>query len=405
MKPYYVAMIEKDVYWVGARDWNRRLFDALIPLPQGTTYNAYLVEGKEKRALIDTVNPGFHAELCDKINCVGDVTKIDYLIMNHAEPDHASGIPTILNASEKAVLVTTRKGAEMAATYFKVPESRMQIVGDGDSLDLGGKTMRFIEAPWLHWPETMFTYLTEDRILFPCDFFGAHTAVGLYDDEVQDLIPLAQRYFGEIMMPFRRMGAKAMDKIKGMDISIIAPSHGPIYRNPQRILEEYRKWTAGETKEKALIAYASMWGATESMVKAMEETLSSEGIEVRVFNLSIADVGDIARELVDSRAIVLGSPTLIGGMHPLATYATSLVNILKPPAKYAAFLGSYGWGGGALKQAQEMLHPTKIEIAGAVDVHGPPGDEGLKKVTELGKVLAAKIKGSGPPIATSSAVA
>jgi flavorubredoxin len=405
MKPYYVAMIEKDVYWVGSRDWNRRLFDALIPLPQGTTYNAYLVTGNEKTALIDTVNPGFHAELCDKINCVGDVTKIDYMIMNHAEPDHASAIPVIMESSNSATLVTTRKGAEMAATYFKVPAERTKIVGDGDSLDLGGKTLRFIEAPWLHWPETMFTYLTEDRILFPCDFFGAHTAVGLYDDEVQDLIPLAQRYFGEIMMPFRKLGAKAMDKIKGMDIAIIAPSHGPIYRNPQRIMEEYRKWTAGETKEKALIAYASMWGATESMVKAMEETLSSEGIETRVFSLPVSDVGDIARELVDSRAIVLGSPTLIGGMHPLATYATSLINVLKPPAKFAAFLGSYGWGGGALRQAQEMLHPTRIEIVGAVDVHGPPGDDGLKKVAELGKVLAAKIKGSGPPIATTSAVA
>ncbi len=405
MKPYYVSMVEKDVFWVGARDWNRRLFDALVPLPQGTSYNSYLLVGKDKTALVDTVNPGFHAELCDKINCVGDVTKIDYLIMNHAEPDHASAIPLIMETSEKAVLVTTRKGAEMAGTYFKVPESRIKVVGDGDGLDLGGKTVRFIEAPWLHWPETMFSYLNEDRILFSCDFFGAHTADGLYEDEVEDLIPLAQRYFGEIMMPYRRMGAKAMEKIRGMDIGIIAPSHGPIYRSPQQILEQYQTWTAGETREKVVIAYVSMWGSTDSMAKTMAETLSSEDVEVRLFNLTVTDVGDLARELVDSRAIVLSSPTVIGGLHPLAAYAASLVNILKPPAKYAAFLGSYGWGGGALKHAQEILRPTRIEVVGAVDVHGPPGDEGIKKVEELGRLLATKIKDTGRPIGTTEAVA
>lgn len=405
MKPYYVSMVEKDVFWVGARDWNRRLFDALVPLPQGTSYNSYLLVGKDKTALVDTVNPGFHAELCDKINCVGDVTKIDYLIMNHAEPDHASAIPLIMETSEKAVLVTTRKGAEMAGTYFKVPESRIKVVGDGDGLDLGGKTVRFIEAPWLHWPETMFSYLNEDRILFSCDFFGAHTADGLYEDEVEDLIPLAQRYFGEIMMPYRRMGAKAMEKIRGMDIGVIAPSHGPIYRSPQQILEQYQTWTAGETREKVVIAYVSMWGSTDSMAKTMAETLSSEDVEVRLFNLTVTDVGDLARELVDSRAIVLGSPTVIGGLHPLATYAASLVNILKPPAQYAAFLGSYGWGGGALKHVQEMLRPTRIEVVGAVDVHGPPGDEGIKKVEELGRLLATKIKDTGRPIGTTEAVA
>lgn len=405
MKPYYVSMIEKDVYWVGSRDWNRRLFDALVPLPQGTTYNAYLIVGKTKTALVDTVNPGFHAELCDKINCVGDVTKIDYLIMNHAEPDHASAIPVIMEASKDAVLVATKKGAELASLYFKVPESRMKVVGDGDSLDLGGKTLRFTEAPWLHWPETMFTYLTEDRILFPCDFFGAHTAVGLYDDEVQDLIPLAQRYFGEIMMPYRRMGAKALEKIKDLGIAIIAPSHGPIYRDPRRILEPYRKWCAGETREKAVIAYTSMWGATERLVKAMTETLSSEGIEVRVFNLPDTDIAELARELVDARAIVLGSPTVVGAMHPLATYAASLVGVLKPPAKYAAFLGSFGWGGGASRQAQELLHPTRIQVVGAVDVHGPPKDEDLRKVEELARLLSEKIKGRGEPVASTSAVA
>ncbi|HMK45765.1 MAG TPA: FprA family A-type flavoprotein [Methanocella sp.] len=406
MRPYYVAQIAKDVYWTGSKDWDRRLFDALIPLPQGTSYNSYLVLGSEKTALIDTVNPGFSDELCEKINCVGDVSRIDYLIMNHAEPDHASAVPVIMKISEHAVLIATRKGAEMAQLYFKVPKDRIKVVGDGDSLDLGGKTLHFIEAPWLHWPETMFTYLTEDRILFSCDYFGAHTAAGLYDDEVQDLIPLAQRYFGEIMMPYRRMGAKGLEKIRGLDIGIIAPAHGPVYRDPRRILDEYDRWTAGETKAKAVIVYTSMWGSTKRMADALYQILSREGIEVRIFNLPYSDMGDIARELVDARAIVLGSPTVIGGLHPLSAHAASLVKVLKPPARYAAFIGSYGWGGGAKREAQELLGPPmKIEIIEAVEVRGPANDEVIREVEELGHLLARKIRGDATPIATTSAVA
>ncbi len=251
--------------------------------------------------------------------------------MNHAEPDHASAVGYVLSESPDARLVTTAKGAQMAKLYFKVPDDRIQVVKDGDSLDLGGKTLKFIEAPWLHWPETMFTYAVEDKVLFPCDFFGAHTAFGMYDDENEGLIPLAQRYYGEIMMPFGRMGARALEKIEALDIRLIAPSHGPIYRNPGRIVDEYRKWTAGETREKAIIAFVSMWGSTDRMAKAMAEALENRGIEVAVFNLQGADIGDIARELVDARALVLGSPTVLGGLHPLASYAVSLVKALRPP--------------------------------------------------------------------------
>jgi flavorubredoxin len=294
----------------------------------------------------------------------------------------------------------------MAKLYFKVPDDRIRAVKDGDSIDLGNKTLTFIEAPWLHWPETMFTYLAEDKILFPCDFFGAHTAFGMYDDENADLLSLAKRYYGEIMMPFSRMGAKALEKISGLDIRMIAPSHGPVYRNPSRIIDEYRRWTAGETGEKAVIAFVSMWGSTNRMAKAFAEALENYGIEVCVFNLQGADIGEIARELVDTRAIVLGSPTVLGGLHPLAAYALNLVKVLRPPAKYAAFLGSYGWGGGALKQVQEQLGPTKIEVVGAVDIHGPPGDEAMGRVADLARQLSLKIKGvSGAEARTAESVA
>lgn len=391
MPEYNVPQISQDVYWVGVRDWNRRIFDALIPLPQGTTYNAYLVKGSKKTTLIDTVNPGFERELAGKVNQVADLADVDYLVMNHAEPDHAGAIPHVLNVSKAATLVTTEKGAKMAQEYYGVPKERIRTVADGDTIELGGKTLKFIEAPWLHWPETMFTYLVENEVLFPCDFLGSHTAAGFYDDDVEELIPFAKRYYGEIMMPFSKMGAKALDKIDDLNIELIAPSHGPIHRNPERILSAYREWTAGETEEKVIVVYVTMWNSTEAMIKTMVETLLGEGIEVALYNLINADLGDIAKDLVDSRAIVLGTPTVLGGMHPQAIYAAHLVKALRPPLKYGVVLSSYGWGGGALRQAGEILGPTKIEVVGALEVNGPPSDDDYEQIVEIARQLSAKI--------------
>jgi flavorubredoxin len=389
-----ISKIVEGVYWVGARDWNRRMFDALIPLPNGTTYNAYLIIGSNKKALIDTVNPGFEKELEDKVAQVVNPTDIDYVIMNHAEPDHAGSIPYIMALNTKAKLVTTAKGAKMAQIFYKVPEERIIAVRDGETLDLGGKTLQFIEAPMLHWPETMFTYLKENKILFPCDFFGSHAAKGLYDDEIEELLVFAQRYYGEIMMPFRVMGQKALEKIKDLPIDVIAPSHGPIHRNPARILNVYRIWSNGETKQKAIVVYVSMWGSTEKMIKPIVDTLTSEGIEVALYNLTVSDIGDVAKDLVDSRVIVLGAPTVLGGAHPLAVYAAYLVKALKPPAKFGAVLSSYGWGGGAIKNIQEVLGPSKLEIVGALEINGPPSEEDIKQIVDLGKTIANKIKES-----------
>jgi len=392
MKRFAVPEICEGVYWVGIKDWNRRIFDALIPLPQGTTYNAYLVKGKEKTVLIDTVNPGFEKELGEKISQVTDLADIDYIVMNHAEPDHAGAISYIMKVSKGALLLTSEKGAKMAQLYYKIPEKRIKTVADEDILELGGKTLQFIKAPWLHWPETMFTYLVDNKILFSCDFFGSHTASGFYDEDVEELIPLAKRYFGEIMMPFRNMGKKALEKVKELEIDIIAPSHGPIHKKPERILAAYRKWTAGETREKVIIVYVSMWNSVQAMTKTIIETLISEGIEVNLYDLCTADIGDIARDLVDSRAIVLGTPTVLAGMHPLAIYGAYLVKVLRPPLKYGVVLSSYGWGGGAIRQAQEILGSTKIELVGTLDINGPPSTDDHKKIIEIGRQLSEKIR-------------
>ncbi|MCQ5375516.1 MAG: FprA family A-type flavoprotein [Methanomassiliicoccales archaeon] len=386
-----VREISEGVYWVGVKDWWRRLFDALIPLPYGTSYNAYLIKGERNNALIDTVNPGFEDHLAAKIQSVVDFDSIAYVVMNHAEPDHAGGIPYVMRYAKKAKLVATEKGAKAAQVYYGVPAERIMIVKEGDTIDLGGKTLRFIDAPWLHWPETMFTYLVENKVLFPCDFLGMHTAFGFWDDEVDQLPSLAKRYFGEIMMPFRKMGQKAIEKIEKLEISLIAPSHGPVHRHPQTMIEYYKKWTTGQTEKKALVVYASMWNSTAAMIDTMVEVLQAHGIDVRLYNIANSDIGNIAEDLVDSRAIVLGAPTVLGGLHPIALYVAALAKALKPPAKYAAVLSSYGWGGGAVKQAAETLEPMKIEIVGAIEINGPPTATDHEEIIHLAENLCRKI--------------
>ncbi len=388
-----VIELKPGVAWVGVKDWTRRTFDSLVPLPRGTSYNAYVVRGSERTALVDTVNPGFEEQLLDRLAAVTDPTQLDYVVMNHAEPDHGSALEKVLATSPGAKLVLTAKGAEMASRYYGVERDRMSIVKEGDSLDLGDKTLRFVDAPFLHWPETMFTYVVEDRILLPCDFFGLHSAAGVYDDELPEAVELAKAYFGEIMMPFRKPGQRAMQKLDGLAIDLIGPSHGPVWRQPERILEPYRRWTAGETARKAVAAYVSMWGSTEHLVEYAVEALLDHGVQLRVYDLATADVGELAADLVDARAVVFGSPTLINGLHPAAAHGAALLSILRPPARHAILLSSYGWSGGALRQAEELLRPTGIEIVGSHEVHGRPGPEDQARVASLVAELVAKMDG------------
>jgi len=393
--PVKTIEIAPKITWVGIVDFHRRIFDSLITLPYGTSYNAYLVMGKEKIALIDTTNPGFENELLAKIASVVSPAKLDYVIMNHAEPDHAGAIPQVLAAAPNAKLVLTKKGAEMSESFYRVPEARRWVVKDGDTIDLGGKTLRFIEAPWLHWPETMFTFAVEDKVLFPCDFFGTHLASDrLFDDEVGDhLILEAKRYYAEIMMPYTKMAVAGLDKALAVSPRVIAPSHGPVYRNPKRILSAYEQWVRGPLAKKAIVVFASMWDSTRRMAKVITDAISAEGVEAVPYDLISADISHIARDLVDTSAVVLGSPTVLGGLHPLAAYALVLVRALRPRAKLAAFFGSFGWGGGAARQAKEMLEPAGFEILDVLDIKGAPDDKALEATKELGRKVAQRIKG------------
>lgn len=387
--------IAPDVFWVGVKHHNRRLFDALIPLPYGTSYNAYLIVGSKKTALVDTVNPGFEKELLEKISERIDPAKIDYVIMNHAEPDHANAAKDVLAVAKNAKLVASAKGKEAAMMYFDIPVERITVVDETSKIDLGGKTLKFVDAPWLHWPETIFTYLEEDKILFPCDFFGSHLAVGeFYADEYgnENTLDMAKMYFAEIMMPFRKPGQTAVEKVKKLEPKMIAPSHGLIWRDPKVILDEYTKWTSEKFQKKVMIAYVSMWGSTEKMVLALRNALVKRGVTVEVFDLPNTEIGHIAKELVDTPVVVVGAPTVLGGTHPVAAYVTMLVKTLRAPTKYAAVLTSYGWSGGAVKALQSILEGTKIEMLGVVEVKGPPKKTELDKVVELADKIDEKLK-------------
>jgi flavorubredoxin len=391
---FKIAEICPSVFWVGVEDWNRRVFDALIPLPYGTSYNCYLVVGQNKTALVDTVNPGFEDVLVNKISQILPPEKIDYVIMNHAEPDHAGGIPRIMKAAKNAEVVATKLGVNMAEVFFDVPADRRIVIKEGDTLELGGKTLRFIEAPWLHWPETMFTLDVEDSVLFSCDFFGAHvTSDKLYADEVGALVPPeAKRYYAEIMMPFAASAREALDKVKLINPKIIAPSHGPVYRSPQPIIEAYEKWTRGPLERKVVVAYVSMWGSTQALERTITETISSEGVEAVPYNLTVADISHVLRDLVDASAVIVGTPTVLGGAHPLAVYATELVASFGIRGKVAAVFGSFGWGGGAARRIKARLEQGGFQVIDTLEIRGPPKLEHLEKAVALGKAVAKKVK-------------
>ena len=392
--PREIREIASDVYWVGVRDWERKFFDKLVPLPEGTSYNAYLIKGTEKTALVDTVNPGFEEDLEAKISQVMDPRGLDYLIMNHAEPDHANGLGHMLSLAEQAEILATNKGKEMALSLYDLQEEKIRTVEGGETLDLGDKTLEFIDAPWLHWPETMFTYFREEGILFPSDFFGAHVATPkLYADEFgEDYLKYAKDYFGEIMMPFRPRAARALDKLENYEINTIAPSHGVIHRDPEEIISAHRSWTNGEVKEKILIPYISMWGSTAEMIKTLRETIAAAGIDAVPFEVSSQNLNTLAGKLVDSAGIVFGTPTVLAGPHPQIIYVATLAKKLNPPAKYYGVVESHGWAGGAVRELSGLLEGTSGELLGSVEVKGSPQNDDMERVVELGERIVGEIK-------------
>ena len=387
-----IRKIKADIFSIGAIDWDRRVFDELIPLPDGTSYNSYLIKGSEKIALIDTVDPHKENELINNLQKL-NVQNIDYIISNHAEQDHSGTIPKILELYPNAKVVTNQKCKTMLMDLLSIPEEKFIVINDGDTISLGDKTLKFILAPWVHWPETMFTYLKEDKILFTCDFLGSHFATSeLFVKDEAKVYESAKRYYAEIMMPFRNNIKKHIEKISNLDIEIIAPSHGPIYNKPEFIIDAYKDWISDDVKNEVVIPYVSMHGSVEKMVNYLVSCLIEKGITVKPFNLTKTDIGELAISLVDAATIVIASPTVLVGPHPAIVSATYLANALRPKTKFASIIGSYGWGGRMIEQISGMLSNLKVELLSTVLVKGHPKESDFKSLEKLANEISEKHK-------------
>ena len=384
--------LKPNVYFVGAVDWDRRLFDELIPLPDGTSYNAYLIKGGEKTALLDTVDPTKTDVLIDNLFKIG-ADRIDYVVAHHAEQDHSGSIPDILLLYPDAKVVTNPKCKGMLIDLLNISEDKFITVDDGQTLSLGDKTLQFVYIPWVHWPETLGTYLQEDKILFPCDFFGSHLATsGLFVDDEAVVYEAAKRYYAEIMMPFRAPIRKNLKKIEELQVDMIAPSHGPVYDRPGFIIDAYKDWVSDQVKNEVVLPYISMHDSTRKMVEYFVDALIERGITVKQFNLGVTDLGKLAMSLVDAATIVLGSPTVLAGAHPVAAYAAILANALRPKTKFASIIGSYGWGGRMVEQLTGLISNLKVEILTPVIAKGHPKDEDFVALDKLADQILAKHK-------------
>ncbi|MBW1733604.1 MAG: FprA family A-type flavoprotein [Deltaproteobacteria bacterium] len=382
--------IKENIYWMGSVDWDARLFDSLIPLPDGTSYNSYLIEGSEKTALLDSVDPPMAHELLLQLE---GVSKIDYVVSQHAEQDHSGTIPRILEKYPDAKLISTPKAKGILIDLLQIPEESFITVKDGETLSLGDKTLKFIYAPWVHWPETMVTYLQEDKILFSCDFFGSHIAASdLYVTDEGRVYEAAKRYFAEIMMPFRAIIKKNLGKLASYDIEMIAPGHGQIFPRPAFIMDAYRDWILGSPRNTVVLPYVTMHKSTKQMVDYLVSALVERGVRVEQFNLTVVDIGKLAMALVDAATIVVGTPTILAGPHPYAAYAAFLANALRPQTKFLSIIGSYGWGGKTVEVLAGMIPNLKVEVIDPVLCKGVPTEKVFKALDDLALAISEKHK-------------
>jgi flavorubredoxin len=380
--------ITENVYSVGVMHWDRKFFDELIPLPDGTSYNSFIVTGSEKTALIDTVDPSVREEMFMNLKKLG-IKNIDYVICNHAEQDHSGSIPYVLHAHPEAKLVTNEKCGNMLKDHLGISAEKMMIIKEGDTLDLGGKTLEFIMTPWVHWPETQSTFLREEGVLFSCDFFGAHMAIPDILKGKHFYIP-AKRYYAEIMAPFRNNVRTNLAKVEALNVKIIAPSHGCVHLDPSVIMKAYKDWSSENVKNEVVIAFVSMHDSTRRMAEYLREALIERGINVHFFNLTTTDIGVVAMCLVDAATLIVGAPTVLAGIHPVAANAVFIANAVRPKTKFLSMITSYGWGEKATEAVKAMTGNIKAEMIAPVVVKGLPGEAQYRELDRLADGIAAK---------------
>lgn len=390
-----IQEIKQNIFSVGANDPERKLFDALLPLPHGTTYNAYIVKTGGKVVLIDTVDPSKREVLFANLETLG-VSKIDYVIANHAEQDHSGSLPFLLEKFPDAQILCSDKCVAMLGSLLNVSADKCRVVHDGERITIGEKNFEFIYTPWVHWPETMCTLIREDAVLFSCDFFGSHLGVDdlltARDDETAEGL---KSYFAEILMPFRSMIKNHMVKLAGYDIRMIAPSHGPIHSSPEKILENYHDWCSDNVKNLVLILYVSMHGSTRGMAEGLQVSLEKKGVKAEIRDITEMNLNEVAMLLVDAATIVIGTPNVLGGIHPSAAHLLFLVNVLKPKTKFISVLSSYGWSGGVEAGVTSLLKSLHAEIIPPVSIQGLPKEADLESIELLAEEIYKKHKELG----------
>ena len=384
--------IKENILYAGMNDEDRLIFDELIPLDHGTSYNSYIILGSEKTAVIDTMYPKFTKEYLKSFD-ENRITKVDYIIANHGEQDHSGTIPAMLEKFPNAIVVTNAVCANNLKEMLLIPDEKIKIIKNDEELSLGNKTLQFKIAPGVHWPDTMFTYIKEDNILCTCDFLGAHFIFdNIFAIPSNELERSAKKYFAEIMMPFSTVCRKYIKQIKEMNVSMIMPSHGPIHKNPNYILDLYEDWAGEKGKNLVLLPYVSMYNSTTEMINYLSNKLAEKGIPSIKYDMVDGNLGDLAIALVDGTTIILGTSMVLAGPHPAAFNTVYLASLLKPKAKIASFIGSYGWGGNLFGKMAEMLTPLKLDVIEPILVKGKAKPEDYKKIEEMAETIYLKHK-------------
>ena len=391
-----MIQLKDGIYWVGAVDWNIRSFHGYVT-QRGTTYNAYLIVD-EKVALVDTVKEPFFPEMLRRIEEVIDPREIDYLVCNHIEPDHSGAVAKVLEVAGDAELIVSDFGEKGLRRYFREDLS-CTTVKEKPAVSLGSRTLQFVATPMVHWPDSMVTYIPEERLLLSNDAFGQHLASSKrFDDEVDPAVVMqeAAKYYANIVMPLWRSVLRAFKALGGLEIEMIAPSHGVIWRSRAgEIMGAYQRWVEGVASEKVVVVYDTMWGSTERVAKALVEGVAREGVTVQLHRLSETHNSDVIADVLDARAVLVGSPTLNNGLFPTVASFLAYMKGLRPKNKMGAFFGSYGWGGGAKRAAEAELKAAGVELVDSdLDFVFRPAEEELKRAVEFGGEIARRVRES-----------
>ena len=391
--------IKDKIYWVGAVDWNIRDFHG-YSTEKGTSYNNFLIMD-EKVALFDTVKKPFLSESLHNIRRIIDPAKIDYLVVNHVEMDHSGSVPEFVDLIKPEKIICSAKAKEALIEHYHHEDWPYEVVESGSEISLGKRTVHFLETRMLHWPDSMFSYVKEEKLLISSDAFGQHWATSeRFDDEVDEaeLLQHAAKYYANILLLYSPLVQKLLGAVTemGLEIDMIACDHGLIWRkDPGKIIAAYDTWSKQEPTQKALVVYSTMWHSTETMAKAIADGLMQQGVSVKLMNLAVTHRSDVLTELLDAKALIVGSSTLNNGIMPVVADILTYIKGLKPKNKIGAAFGSYGWSGEAVKIITSALEDMKIEVVDpGIRVKFVPDHEALHPCVELGKKIGAAINES-----------